>query len=535
MIGVTATNAHRDCVSEFFQLFKTPWEWVVPGKRYDVVLCADGETEPSNAKLAVVYGAAEHPMDRRAGVSTRRMTGPVAIQWRDFVLPVYRGLTTFQGGIDRSMLSTQNGAADYCTADGARTFRRVGYDLFSEVSHLLSEGQPSSYARNPTLETHIALIRQILADAGVEYVEVPPRPHGADFICCLTHDVDFFGIRRHVADRTLAGFAVRGTLGTVWDVIRGQRPLDEAVRNLRAVASLPLVLAGARPDPWDPFRDYARADRGHKSTFFLVPFKSRPGTAPDGTVAAARAVAYCVRDVQAQVQEAVASEATEVAVHGIDAWRDADAGRAEKAEVNAVTGQQRTGVRMHWLYFSADSPRYLEDAGFDYDSTCGYNDTVGFRAGTLQAFGLPGTRHLLELPLSIMDSAMFYPDRMGLTRDEAAKRCTHLVQQAQRFGGALVINWHDRSLAPERQWGRFYNNLLDDVEAAGAWFATAADAIEWFRWRRSIRFSADPNSQTVTVAGDAAPRGLPHARVTVQRRGGADEVAFAGETCRLTL
>ena len=119
------------------------------------------------------------------------------------------------------------------------------------------------------------------------------------------------------------------------------------------------------------------------------------------------------------------------------------------AQLTSLTAQPTAGVRMHWLYFDADSPRQLEAAGFDYDSTWGYNDAVGYRAGTSQVFRLAGTK-LMELPLSIMDSALFYPRRMGLTDREAMQLCRRIVANARRFGGTVVINWHDRSLAPER-------------------------------------------------------------------------------------
>jgi hypothetical protein len=87
---------------------------------------------------------------------------------------------------------------------------------------------------------------------------------------------------------------------------------------------------------------------------------------------------------------------------------------------------------------------------------------------------------------------------MGLTRQEALEQCRALIAHAKSTGGALVVNWHCRSLAPERLWGRFYQTLIDEVAEGGrTWFATAAEAAAWFEWRRSIRFSQ------VTVAGGA--------------------------------
>ena len=537
MIGVIANPSDSPWVTEFFELFKTPWEWHVPAKQYQVVISADGRTQPANAALAIVYGAVELPIDRRVGVTADVVHTPACVRWGTEALPVQGPLVGFRGQVGATALSVGGTAVDYRVCVGRNRLWRIGLNLFDEVSHLLSVGQPGSWAHVPTLEQHIALLRQCLVDTGVSFVEVSPRPEGSEFICCLTHDVDFFGLRRHVIDRTLAGFALRGTFGTLADVLRGRRPLDEAVRNWAAVASLPALLLGVKPDPWNPFQDYARADRGRRSTFFVVPFKNRPGTAPDGTVPQKRGVAYGVRDIQSDVREAAARQ-SEIALHGIDAWRDTDAGQAEKAELegtlDGTDGQQRTGVRMHWLYFSPDTPRRLERAGFDYDSTWGYNDTVGFKAGTLQAFRPPGTASLLELPLSIMDSAMFYPDHLGLSREQAAERCADLVRQARRCGGALVINWHDRSLAPERQWGRAYASLLDNVEEAGGWFTTAGDAVQWFRWRRSVQFG-ETGAGSIGINASELPCSLPLARVVVRQPGRVEERVFGGGSWSLSL
>jgi hypothetical protein len=527
MIGVAVNHAELPWVAEFFELFKTPWEPIVPGKRYEALVIADGRSEPIDTRVALVYGAEPHPVDERCGTSAQVSTSPGELRWRDSAIPVYGRIATFTGSDDSYDVSADGAVAGYRAVAGGTTVRRIAYDLFHEVSVLLSAGQPLEHAEVPTLELHIALIRQCLEDEGVTVLEIPPRPDGYAFVCCLTHDVDFFGIRRHRADRTLAGFVLRGTFGTLLDVFRGRRPVSDGVRNLIGVISLPLVFTGVSRDLWHPFNDYADADRGHPSTFYLVPFKNQPGINPEGVVESRRSVAYDVRDLKTDVKNAARAQ-TEFAVHGLDAWRDADAGRAEIASVSSVTEQQKTGVRMHWLYFSQESPRCLEEAGFDYDSTCGYNDGVGYRAGTLQVFKLPGSNALLELPLAIMDTAMLYPGHMALRREEVSTRSRRIVADARRFGGALVINWHDRSLAPERQWRDCYNDLLNEVEGDAPWFATASEAVEWFRWRRSIRFESDRDSKRVKVQAPDKPLGVPPAALRVNRRGAVEESSFSG-------
>jgi hypothetical protein len=145
---------------------------------------------------------------------------------------------------------------------------------------------------------------------------------------------------------------------------------------------------------------------------------------------------------------------------------------------------------MHWLYYDSRAPANLERAGYTYDSTVGYNDIVGFRAGTTQVFKPFGVSSLLELPLHVMDTALFYPDYLDLSPDQATETIAQIVSQTQRFGGVLTINWHDRSLAPERLWGEAYQNTIDQLTNAGAWFATCRDAVAWFRCRRNLAFDS---------------------------------------------
>lgn len=515
MIGVIARPHDLAIAAEFFELFKTPWEPAVAGRRYRVMVSTEDRGEYLDADVCVLYGASQRVWDRRGDANVEQICGPVEVHSGGERFPIYTSVARFDRPDGAGPLTSGGYPIEYRRSCGYRTIWRVGYDLFAEVRHLLTTGQPVSQAQIPTLEHHIAVLRRLLGSSGVSFVEIPPRPDGFEFACCLTHDLDFFGIRRHTADRTLAGFVLRASIGTLADFLRGRRPLSEVLRNWVALCSLPAVLLGIAPDFWRPFDDYAKVEDGLPSTFFLVPFKGRPGVGPDGAVDATRAVAYEAADIRNEVSGAI-SRGSEVAVHGIDAWRDADAGRKEIAQLTAVTAQKRTGVRMHWLYFSDQSPRELEAAGFDYDSTWGYNDAVGYRPGTSQVFCIPGTR-LMELPLSIMDSAMLFADRMGLAHEDALERCKEIVSNAVRFGGTVVINWHDRSLAPERQWGRSYSELLEHLQTKHqVWFGTASQAVDWFRWRRSVTFVSQTAGQ-VTVLSPRREPTLPPARVLVHR------------------
>src|SRR4029434_2362523 len=96
-----------------------------------------------------------------------------------------------------------------------------------------------------------------------------------------------------------------------------------------------------------------------------------------------------------------------------------------------------------------------------------------------------GTTSLMELPLHIMDTALFYPDYLDLDPVSARSVVHNIFDHVSRCGGVITLNWHDRSIGPERCWKDFYLWMLDELKRRGAWFPTAAQAVAWFRKRRA--------------------------------------------------
>jgi hypothetical protein len=508
MIGVVARPEDHDVVREFFELFKTPWEFYRRDRRYRVVLQADGTSRERSAELVLLYASEATVFDH----DCKRVPGPprrnTTLSWDGDSIPVYGHAVPFPAGDhmrDLTLEDTEEPAA-WVSRSADRTVVRVGYDLFREIRMLLTKGQPPAYAAIPTLERHIALLRSWILGAGIPVVEIPPVPEGHRFIVCLTHDLDHPSIRFHRFDHTTLGFLYRAVVGSVIKTCRGRMPVSALRRNVSAALTLPFVHLGWAEDLWFGFDRYLQIEKGLASTFFVIPNKGNPGRTLDGTAPRLRAAAYGVSDIADRVRS-LAAAGSEVGVHGIDAWLDSGRGSEEREAVSRVAGAPAAGVRMHWLFFDERAPARLEQAGFAYDSTFGYNQTVGFRAGTLQAFKPLTAHELLELPLHVMDTALFYPSHLGLSPQAATQLVLPLVDEAERHGGALTINWHDRSIAPERLWDGFYLDLLDELKRRDAWFPTAAQAVDWFRRRRSARFESvrqEDGSVRVRVSADSA-------------------------------
>jgi hypothetical protein len=365
---------------------------------------------------------------------------------------------------------------------------------------------------------HLALLREWITRAGLPLVEIPPVPDGYNFMTCLTHDVDHPILRNHWCDATMLGFLFRSSVGSLVEVCQGKQPVDYLLQNWGAVGRLPFVYAGLAKDFWrNNFDRYLEIESKHGSTYFVIPRSGYAGRNGHGPAPGRRACRYDVEELLPQLRRVVAS-GNEVALHGLDAWMDAEAGREERERITPAAGQTEIGVRMHWLFYNGNSAAILDQAGFSYDSSVGYNETVGCRAGTLQAYRPTGAKNLLELPLHVMDTALFYPSYLNLEESAAQRRVWELLDHAQDFGGALTVNWHDRSLAPERLWDRFYRKLLQELERRGAWFPTASQAVSWFRKRRSTTIEADRVAGHIHVkARVGSPDLLPGLRVRIHK------------------
>ncbi|WP_353063301.1 hypothetical protein RBB77_18715 [Tunturibacter psychrotolerans] len=503
MIGVIANAAEHNVIVEFFELFKTPWEFYRGGRRYDVLLCAgDSNFDGDTARLILIYASGNSTFDGGQIESTSRRSKTTLLH-NGSRIPIYGDSTTFREEVSRLLVdeeSQQTVIHQHQSCMGLVV--RLGYDLFSEVGILLTAGQPAAYAAIPTLDLHIALLRDLIVASGVPLIEIPPVPEGYRFVACLTHDVDHPSIRRHKWDHTMFGFLYRAIVGSWVNFFRGRIGVRALLKNWTAALKLPFVFMGYAKDFWSSFDDrYFELEKGLPSTFFIIPFKDEPGRNSGGLAPAFRAARYGAQDI-ADTIEKIVSAGCEVGLHGIDAWIDSTNGKKELEEIRRLTGESHIGVRMHWLYYDQQSASALESAEASYDSTVGYKETVGYHAGTTQAYKPLQVNRLLELPMHAMDTALFYPAYMGLSQRQAAEILRQLTDNVSDLGGCITINWHDRSLVSERLWDACYRSLIQDLKDRKAWFATAGQAVAWFRKRRSVVFDIDgskPNAVRAKV------------------------------------
>ena len=238
VIGIFCDDSEKDIVREFFELFKTPWEFCVEDRTYEIAISTRDEILDIKSRVMVVYCSKKSEFDSTKDINVGSRHRNVAVDCDGIELPIYGDVLSFKGPGQALIKIASNGQAAGLKIDRQqRKILRVGYDLFREVTFLLSVGQPIENAHIPTLEIHISMLRNWIVDAGIPLVEVPPVPPNHDFVACLTHDVDFVGIRKHRFDHSMFGFVYRALVGSLLGAWKGRIPWAKRHFGGRCVAA----------------------------------------------------------------------------------------------------------------------------------------------------------------------------------------------------------------------------------------------------------------------------------------------------------
>lgn len=279
----------------------------------------------------------------------------------------------------------------------------------------------------------------------------PPRYGGARFAVALTHDVD--------VPWKWTRIGVRGAAA---------RLKGGALQEARGLARVPLhKLRGTDPN-WR-FAEIAAEEREHGaagSTFFVM---AGHGHRADG------AAPESYERLRPRLVETLLDAGAEVGLHGSYLAAE-ELGRlaAEKDVLEGLAGEV-AGHRYHYL--RVDPHRNLAplaELGFRYDTTLGFPDALGFRAGIAHPFRpwdfeREEPAGLVEVPLAAMDATLAEERYEGLSPAAAEPRLLALLDWAAEHGGGFSLLWHpERFDAPSaRGWDRLYFDVLDAVRERG--------------------------------------------------------------------
>ena len=172
----------------------------------------------------------------------------------------------------------------------------------------------------------------------------------------------------------------------------------------------------------------------------------------------------------------------EIGVHGSYTSLDTDSGLAEEFAVLQKCGFRPLGGRQHWLRFTLDRliPA-VERAGALFDTSLGWQNRIGFRAGACfpfppYSFANERPATFLELPLAVMDQAL------PAKENQAFGDVAELLATSRTYGwGGISLLWHPEAFGGGQLPMGIGRAFCDLVNLRSEWKDTWISAGEFVR------------------------------------------------------
>ena len=148
-----------------------------------------------------------------------------------------------------------------------------------------------------------------------------------------------------------------------------------------------------------------------------------------------------------------------------------------------------TGNRFHFLQFDINNtPKVLNQAGIKYDTTLGFQESIGFRNSICTPFYLYDFEEkkafdFLEIPLNIMDCSLEFENYMNLNSEDSFEEIKKLIQEVKKFNGNVCINWHNTYFSDylKGDWKKLYKKVIKYLESENCTFLTCCKLTNSYR------------------------------------------------------
>jgi len=182
------------------------------------------------------------------------------------------------------------------------------------------------------------------------------------------------------------------------------------------------------------------------------------------------------------------SRGWEVGLHGsFYSYLDKEKLRSEKEALEHSLGTSVTGGRQHNLNLKIPETWLIQESvGLLYDTTLGFNDSLGFRWGISFPFRpfFPKENRILDvlqIPLTIEDLPYFRsPQRFN--------QFIKIFKNVGHIHGVLTLLWH-QSVFNENEfpgWESEYIKILDYCKEHNAWIGSGRQIHNWWTRREKI-------------------------------------------------
>ena len=161
------------------------------------------------------------------------------------------------------------------------------------------------------------------------------------------------------------------------------------------------------------------------------------------------------------------SDGNKIGIHGsYFSSEDEDLFKKEKEILENSIGYEITKSRQHWLnYYEGRTPYIHTAARIEEDSSLGFNDVPGFRAGAGSIYNPYDHQNNMpfpfkEIPLVMMDSHLYdYSDDYGLDHLQWLFDSISKIKNA-----AMSVIWHQRVISKDYGWDEGYKKLVSMIK-----------------------------------------------------------------------
>ena len=344
----------------------------------------------------------------------------------------------------------------------------------------------------PILDELAACWRRKLSTLDLKQSAEPIWPDGKPFALCVTHEMDY-----------ISSYNVAGLCRRAYRYAGHPKASLAEVANVAVMSGWSMARKFAaryllrRPDSLSRVAEWMRMedDLGFRSTFLFFPSTVRLWHPSDCDYSFRDHVLFDGHRLPVgQMMREIVRWGWDVGLHS--SYYSATVPgllQQQKEEMERVLGCEVITTRQHTLQYDPKlTPILQAQAGIVVDSTQGFNDLVGFRAGTSFPYlcwnwQKMTTLPLLEIPLHIQDGPLL---RASSSEDEALATCCKLLDSVQSVGGCLAIVWHPHWLQTPIGMGVF-RGILQEARSRNAWGCSLRQLAEWWL-SRSRRILSQP-------------------------------------------
>ena len=183
------------------------------------------------------------------------------------------------------------------------------------------------------------------------------------------------------------------------------------------------------------------------------------------------------------------NEGWEIGLHAsMNSYQSSEKVQEEKYALERVLGGYKLkGIRHHYWRLGDDidatHQRHYE-SGFQYDSSLGLNDFLGFRAGTVWPYKLVLDRRdeskgLYEIPPTIMDGNIFYDKD---SKENYINSINSHFSYVKSLNGCVVLDWHleQSNFSRLNGAGRILEEVLDSLNFSDCFVTSPEGLLEWW-------------------------------------------------------